>query len=412
MMAQALPAGRHNGAMQRTAPTPLLGGLTPTQFMRRHWQKQPLVVRAAINGATPPLRRADLFALAGSDDVESRLVVRDGEQWRLRHGPLPRRSLPPLSRPGWTLLVQGLDLHVDAGRALIDRFRFLPEARLDDLMVSYASDGGGVGPHVDSYDVFLVQVQGRRRWRYGRQRDLACVSGLPLKILQRFEAWHECVLEPGDLLYLPPGWAHDGVAVGGDCMTCSIGLRAPGHDEFARKVLQRALDEAEPAEADRLYRDARQEATDAPGKIPSALAEFAIDAVARLVADRDALACAVGEVLTEPAPKVWFDGAEVAVPSSLGALRLDRRSRMLYDDRRVFINGESYRAAGRDARALHDLADARRLDAAALKRLSPAARAVLAEWVEAGWVRAEANGSDTKTGEVGRARRRPHRDPG
>ena len=410
-MVQGPAPRRHNGAMQRIVATPLLGGLTPTQFMRRHWQKKPLVVRAAIGGVTPPIARADLFALAGSDDVESRLVVRDGARWHLRHGPLARRSLPPLLRPGWTLLVQGLDLHVDAARALVDRFRFLPAARLDDLMVSYASDGGGVGPHVDSYDVFLVQVAGRRRWQYGRQRDLALRPGLPLKILQRFEAWHECVLEPGDLLYLPPGWAHDGVAVGGDCMTCSVGLRAPGRDEFARKVLQRALDEAEPAERDRLYRDPRQQATDAPGRIPPALAGFAIDAVARLVADRDALACAVGEVLTELAPNVWFDGDPVGAPPSRGGLRLDRRSRMLYDDRRVFINGVSYRASGRDARALRELADARRLDAAALGRIGAAAHAVLAEWVEAGWVRAETDVSGSNTEEKGRARRAAHREP-
>lgn len=379
--------------MRSTFATPLLGGLTPAQFMRRHWQKKPLVVRAALPGVGPPLPRAALFALAASEDVESRLLQRAGGRWLLRHGPLPRRALPPLSQPGWTLLVQGLDLHVDAARALVDRFRFVPEARLDDLMISYASDGGGVGPHLDSYDVFLIQVHGRRRWQYGHQRDVALLPDLPLKILERFEPSHEIVLEAGDLLYLPPGWAHDGVALGADCITCSVGLRAPAREELARAVLQRALDETEPPEGDPLYRDPAQQATEAPGRIPSALADYAADAVARLVGDRRALDCALGEVLTEPKPRVWFDatdGSSTAMPA--GALRLDRRSRMLYDERHIFINGESYLASGRDARAMRELADRRCLPAAAVDRLGPDARALLAEWLRAGWLHRDAGG--------------------
>ena len=378
------------------APTPLLGGLSPARFMRRHWQKRPLLVRQAIPGVTPPLDRQALLALAADDAVESRLVVRNGGQWKLRHGPLPRRALPPLSRPGWTLLVQGLDLHVEAARALVDRFRFLPEARLDDLMVSYASDGGGVGPHLDSYDVFLLQVHGRRRWRIGRARDTTWVKDVPLKILARFEPDEEWLLEPGDMLYLPPGWGHDGVASGPDCMTCSIGLRTPARVALAREVLQRALDETEAPEVDPLYRDPRQAATGEPGRLPAALTAFAVDAVARLVADADALACALGEVLSEPKPRVCFDaGGE---PDGSTGLRLDRRSRMMYDDRRIYLNGESYLARGRDARAMRVLADRRRLDAAAVARLSPLARQVIAEWWRAGWV-----GADTDPAEIDRA---------
>jgi 50S ribosomal protein L16 3-hydroxylase len=374
------------GSMRSTLATPLLGGLTPAQFMRRHWQRKPLVVRAALPGVAPPLSRAALFALAASEDAEARLLQRTGGRWLLRRGPLPRRALPPIAQPGWTLLVQGLDLHVDAARALIDRFRFVPEARLDDLMISYASDGGGVGPHVDSYDVFLIQVHGRRRWRYGHQRNLALVPDLPLKILERFEPSDEVVLEAGDMLYLPPGWAHDGVALGADCITCSVGLRAPAREELARAVLQRALDETEAPEGDPLYRDPAQEATEAPGRIPSALADYAADAVARLVGDRQAIDCALGEVLTEPKPRVWFDVADGATLVPGAALRLDRRSRMLYDDRHVFINGESYVASGRDARAMRELADRRCLPAAAVDRLGADARALLTEWLRAGWL--------------------------
>lgn len=374
--------------MDISTPIPLLGGLSPAQFMGRHWQKKPLLVRQAIAGVAPPLDRAALLALAEDDAVESRLVVRGDAGWHLRHGPFARRSLPPLKQPGWTLLVQGLDLHVDAARALLDRFRFVPEARLDDLMVSYASDGGGVGPHVDSYDVFLLQVQGTRRWQIARTRDRSLRPGLPLKILQHFEAEQEWLLVPGDMLYLPPGWAHDGVAAGGDCMTCSIGLRAPARNELAREVLQCALDETEAPDDDPLYRDPRQPATAQPGRIPAALTAFAVDAVARFAADPQALACALGEVLSTPKPRVWFEpgaGATLDV-----AVRLDRRSRMLYDEQRIYLNGESYRAGGRDARAMQALADRRCLDAPAVARLSDAARELLAAWIEAGWIHVDA----------------------
>ena len=376
--------------MDVTAPSSLLGGLSPAQFMRRHWQKRPLLVRGAMAQVQPPLARAALFDLAAQDDVESRLVQRRGARWALRHGPLPRRALPPLARPGWTLLVQGLDLHVPAARDLVECFRFVPDARLDDLMISYASDGGGVGPHLDSYDVFLLQVHGRRRWRWGRQRDAGLVPDLPLKILARFDPQFDAVLEPGDLLYLPPLWAHDGAAVGADCMTCSVGLRAPARDELARALLQRTLDETEAPPADPLYRDPRQPATDAPGRIPPALADYAAGAVARLAGDRGLLDCALGEWLTEPKPRVVFAaaGARQALPAGC-ALRLDRRSRMLYDERHVFINGESYLASGRDARALRELADRRSLSAAQLRGLGSDARALMALWVQAGWVRVD-----------------------
>ena len=186
--------------MDVNAPTVLLGGLSPAAFMRRYWQKRPLLVRQACPGARPPLTRAELLALAARDEVESRLVARRGTGWTLRHGPMPRSALPPLRQPGWTLLVQGLDLHVSAARALLERFRFVPDARLDDLMLSYATDQGGVGPHLDTYDVFLLQVHGRRRWRIARPGDDSLVEGLPLKILRHFEPEFEWVLEPGDLL--------------------------------------------------------------------------------------------------------------------------------------------------------------------------------------------------------------------
>ncbi len=360
---------------------PLLGGLTPAQFMRRHWQKKPLLIRQAVADPLAPLSRDALFDLAGREGVESRLIARREGQWTLRHGPFARRALPPLSRPGWTLLVQGVDLHVEAAHELLQRFRFVPDARLDDLMISWASEGGGVGPHFDSYDVFLLQATGRRRWRIGRQTDLSLQPDVPLKILQRFEPEQEFVLEPGDMLYLPPRWAHDGDALGGDCMTCSIGFRAPQRGGLAGELLQRLGEDIDdPA----LYQDPKQPAIDTPARMPEGLQTFATAALQRALARPQAVALALGEVMTEPKPAVWFD--EPAQPWQPGALRLDRRTRMMYDTHFVFINGEGIRAAGTDARLMRRLADRRRLSAREVLGASEDAQALLGDWYEAGWL--------------------------
>jgi 50S ribosomal protein L16 3-hydroxylase len=371
--------------MDPTLPNPLLGGRTPDEFVRRHWQRRPLLVRGAVPPPCAPLDRAALFALAARDDVESRLVVREGRRWSVRHGPIARRALPPLNQSAWTLLVQGVDLRDDAAHRLLAAFRFVPDARVDDLMISYASDGGGVGPHCDSYDVFLLQVQGRRRWRVAPPpRDAELRDDVPLKMLRGFEAVEDWVLEPGDLLYLPPRWAHDGSAVGGDCMTCSMGFRTPLRNELARDVLQRLVDAVEVPDDDVIYTDRGAGATAHPGLLPPALQDFAADAVARLLRDPAALQRALGEVASEPKPRVVFDAGR---PIAAGRdVRLDRRTRMMYDARHVYINGEAYRAGGADARLMRALSDARTLAAREVARLGDAARRLLDEWARAGWL--------------------------
>jgi 50S ribosomal protein L16 3-hydroxylase len=348
--------------------------------MRRHWQRRPLLVRQALETSVP-LSRAELFALAGRDGVESRLVRKRRSGWSLSHGPFARSELPPLRKAGWTLLVQGVDLHHDAARALLEKFRFVPDARLDDLMISWASDTGGVGPHVDSYDVFLLQARGRRRWRIAGRFDAALDERAPFKVLRGIAAEEEHVLEPGDLIYLPPGWAHEGVAVGGDCMTCSIGMRAPQRGALAAELAQRLAETYEDAT---LYRDELQAATASPAAIPAALARFAAAAVNRLAARPAAIERALGEVLSEPKPHVWF--TKRAAPRRLGAVSLDRRTRMLYDARHVFINGEAVRVHGNDAAVLRRLADERSLDAGVVARAGAHVQALLAEWRAAGWL--------------------------
>lgn len=369
-------------------PTPLLGDLSPSSFMRRHWQKRPLLVRAALADAMPRFAPATLFKLAANEGVESRLVQRDGAGWSLRRGPLPRRSLPPLARRGWSLLVQGADLHDARARALLDRFRFVPDARLDDVMVSYASDGGGIGPHVDSYDVFLLQLAGRRRWRIARPAPRALRDGLPLAVLARFRAEASWVLEPGDMLYLPPGWAHEGTALGA-CMTASIGFRAPTLAELGVELVQRLADGRDPGAAAPRYRDQRQTASATPGRIPPGLAAFAGEAIRRLASDRALRAEALGTWLSEPKADTWFDPSPDAAVGAGDAVRLDRRTRLLYDRQALYVNGETIAVTGRDGRVLRRLADTRSLDVAAVASLGVDARALLDGWCAAGWLHVE-----------------------
>lgn len=400
--------------MEVNQPLALLAGLSPAQFMRRHWQKKPLLVRQAIPGFQPFLSRAALFKLAAREQVESRLIVQqdNGKGWSMKKGPVPPKSLPPLSKDGWTLLVQGVDLHESAGHALLQQFRFVPDARLDDLMISFATPGGGVGPHFDSYDVFLFQASGRRRWKIGLQKDFTLQQGVPLKILQNFEADEEFVLEAGDMLYLPPRYAHDGIAEAcvrpdgktADCMTYSIGFRSPAQSELAAELLHRLAEIGEdaaesysdeqgsrPSRMQRMYRDPAQPATDTPAALPAGLADFAGQAVLQALKDPLALACALGEYMSEPKPGVWFDEPQQAWDGNAAkagqtGIALDARTRMLYDSDHIFINGESYRAKGADASLMRRLADQRHLGAGELRKAGVMAIALLGDWHEAGWL--------------------------
>jgi len=397
-------------------PTPLLGGLSPDQFMRRHWQRKPLLIRQALADWRSPVTPAALRRLACNDDVESRLVWREQGEWRMASGPFlpPGRSpgksplggrqaegeawdpspcrLPRANQPDWTLLVQGVDLFDERIAALRDRFRFIPDARLDDAMISLASQGGGVGPHFDSYDVFLLQARGRRRWQVSQQRDLSLQPDLPLKVLANFTPEAEYVLEPGDMLYLPPHVAHDGVAETDDCMTISIGFRSPSQAELARLVLdlaaERLLDDEMAGKRAGRYRDPGQPATLTPAALPERLCQAARDEVARLRFDDALVADALGRWLSEPKAGVVFDGPEDAIDLidawPVGAtLVLDSRTRLLYRGKRGYINGEILESAM--TTDLCRLADERRL---VCSRRPPSAgvRELLQDWLEGGWL--------------------------
>jgi len=387
-----------------------LGRMPVQAFLQRHWQRRPLLIRQALPGFQSPFTRESLCELATRDQVESRLVDCAAGRWRLRHGPFRIRSIPSSKRPDWTLLVQGVDLQVQAAAELIARFRFVPDARLDDLMVSYATDGGGVGPHVDSYDVFLLQALGKRRWRIERRPDPACVDGLPIRQLARFQPHEEWVLEPGDLLYLPPGVGHEGVAVG-ECITCSIGFRTPAWAELAGIWGELQTRDGHGRQA--AFRDAPMAASAHPALLPPWMIEQAHRQLMRQRPARRDVALALLRQLSEPKPRVAFERprkpitqAQLAAAARGRGLVTDRRTRMLYSNRMLAINGELLALPDPEQRRLvKSLADQRVLLVQPGQPLSAATLACLFEWYLAGWVHPYPAPSRSVGFEPGAARR-------
>lgn len=383
-MAGLAPAGLYNAHMKKST---LLGGMSPQRFLQDYWQKKPLLIRQAFPAFKPLIERDALFKLASRDDVEGRLISIVEEQWQLRNGPFNR--LPSLRQKAWTLLVQGVNLHSDAANDLLNQFRFIPDARLDDLMISYATDSGGVGPHFDSYDVFLLQAHGKRQWKISAQNDLSLMDGLPLKILKNFQPEQEFVLEPGDMLYLPPQYAHDGVAVG-ECMTYSIGFRAPSYQELGEAFLQFMADSIDlPGR----YTDPDLKPAVRPAEIGNLMLEKVAAEISKVRFTDDDIRIFLGEYLSDPKANVFFDTPDA--PMSLAAFRkaasksgvmLSRKTRMLYRGKFIFINGESLVADGNDKTMLAMLANDRRLDGTAVGALSPDAIETLLAWHEDGWL--------------------------
>jgi 50S ribosomal protein L16 3-hydroxylase len=368
----------------------LLGGMKPQQFLDEYWQKKPLLIRNAVPGFKGLLTPAQTKQLASDEDVESRLVcaAADGSegQWKMLSGPLRKRDFPKSG--AWTVLVQGLNLLLDEADELLRQFAFIPFTRLDDLMVSYATDGGGVGPHFDSYDVFLLQGLGQRRWQISAQKNLALVEGAPLRILKNFKPVQEWILGAGDMLYLPPKYAHNGIAVG-ECMTYSIGFRAPSARELSSAFLS-FLEEKLSLEG--LYTDPDLRATPTPARIPDEMAERVAEMLSRIRwAQRDVTEF-LGQYLSEPKPHVFFDSPQEEM--SPGAfrratlargIRLDLRTQMLYATGKFFLNGEVVVIPVNDARAFRRLANERTLTQ--LKDMSEEGWRLLADWYADGFIR-------------------------
>ncbi|AZE61831.1 MULTISPECIES: cupin domain-containing protein [Pseudomonas fluorescens group] len=306
--------------MNPDIPLQLLGGITAREFLRDYWQKKPLLIRQAIPDFEGPIDADELAGLALEEEVESRLVIEHGERpWELRRGPFAEDAFSTLPEREWTLLVQAVDQFVPEVAELLEHFRFLPSWRIDDVMISFAAPGGSVGPHFDNYDVFLLQAQGKRNWKIGQM----CSSESPLlqhadlRILAEFEETAEWVLEPGDMLYLPPRLAHFGIAED-DCMTYSVGFRAPSAAEvlthFTDFLSQYLTDEERYTDADaQPVSDPHQIQSDALDRLKGLLAEH--------MSDERMLLTWFGQFMTEPRYPELVAGEELGEEDFISSLQ-------------------------------------------------------------------------------------------
>jgi 50S ribosomal protein L16 3-hydroxylase len=379
----------------------LLNDLTPAQFLAEYWQKKPLLIKKAIPGFQGLLTPEELAGLACEEEVESRIVQQTGEQWRLRNGPFSEKDFSKLPARDWTLLVQSVNHFLPEASQLLQQFSFIPHARLDDLMVSYAPHGGGVGPHFDSYDVFLLQGQGKRLWRISEQTDLSLVDGAPLRILKQFDTQQEWLLEAGDMLYLPPKIAHWGVAVSDgteDCMTYSIGFRAPKHQELASEFLGYLQDQLHQGATpiDGIYEDADLTLQTHPAEISPEMVAKVSKNLARIQWSDSQIGAFLGSYLSEPKSHVIFEpNRKISLKAfkdqlAKHTLALDLKSQMLFFADRFYLNGEcaefTTEVDAVDLDALKTLADKRTL---APGKHGEAIAQQLYDWYLAGYIEFE-----------------------
>ena len=365
----------------------LLGGLTPQQFLRDYWQKKPLLIRQAVPGFNGLLNPKQLLTLACNEDAQARLVTQQRGKFNLQHSPFTPEDFGDFGKAKWTVLVQGVNHFLPEATELIKRFNFIPHARLDDLMVSYAPKGGGVGPHFDSYDVFLLQGLGHRRWQISTQKDRTLIEGAPLRILKDFRVEQEWVLEAGDMLYLPPHCAHNGIAED-DCMTYSIGFRTPAYQELAEQFLVYLQDRIC---VDGMYADPDLKLQKHPSEIGPDMLQQVASAIKQVRWDEEDVANFLGCYLSEPKPHIFFDTPAKALSEArfkqavqTGGLTLDMKTQMQCHGTTVFINGESHQVSQASYRALRELADTRTLDAG--QKISDTVSALLYEWYLDGYL--------------------------
>ncbi|MEQ1816280.1 MAG: cupin domain-containing protein [Nitrosomonas sp.] len=337
-----------------------LGGITPKDFLRDYWQQRPLLVRNALPGFGGLLTRDKLTELACHEDAQSRLVIQRNSKWHLKHGPLNSSDFAKLPKKQWTLLVQDVNHFLPSARDLLSKFRFIPYARLDDLMVSYAPKGGGIGPHFDSYDVFLLQGMGSRRWQISAQQDDRFIADAPLRILKNFLPEQEWILKPGDMLYLPPKYAHNGIAED-DCMTYSIGFRALSHDEVMTQFLVYLQDKVE---TEGRYSDPGLRLQTHPSKISEAMQAQVHSILKKISWSRDDIENFLGIYLSEPKSHVFFEQPMKPLAPCVflqqirrNGVQLGLKSRMLSSHNKFFINGEVCRVSSNTFKMLLELAD-------------------------------------------------------
>ena len=360
--------------MSKNQALTLLGGLKPSEFLAEYWQKKPLLIKNAIPDFAGLLSPDDLAGLACEEDVQSRIAQIKSGKWTMKNGPFEEATFNKLPNKDWTLLVQSVNHHVPEAADLLAQFDFIPHARLDDLMVSYAPDGGGIGAHVDSYDVFLLQGSGRRNWKISSQHDLTLIEDAPLKILKHFKPEQEWTLEAGDMLYLPPQIAHCGTAVGENCMTYSIGFRAPKQHELMHEFLSYLQDELvsensqNTSQPDILYVDPDLQLQQHAAEISDAMVKQVNNMLQKTTWDKHCVADFLGKYLTEPKPDVFFEPSDDLSKKQFitrlqqKTLRLDLKSQLLFTNNVFYLNGEKLFVENALLETLKDFADNRYLD--------------------------------------------------
>lgn len=373
------------------------GKLSPEQFLKKHWQREPLLIKNAVPEIAGLLSGDDLAGLALEEDVEARLVLRNGrpdqaKNWTLRHGPFKTTDFRKLPERDWTLLVQAVDHRLPELAELLDRFDFLPQWRVDDVMVSYATDGGGVGPHYDSYDVFLIQGLGNRVWKVGPQVDDDALLPHPdLRILKKMDVVDEYLCEPGDVLYLPPGFAHWGIAQG-ECMTYSVGFRAPADRELLDGFCNHLVEHTPEQQR---YSDPGLAPVRHPGALDARTLERFRERLANLVDQPDLLADFLGRALSDPkyatsppVPEKRYTLATLdKALAKTAQLRRHEASRILLlaDFARLYVDGSTIELVDEHAVELAArIADRRVLNAQDLRNGKGAARALLLRLVNNG----------------------------
>lgn len=356
----------------------LPGGMPAEEFLRDYWQKKPLVIRQAFPGFDCPVSADELAGLACEEAVESRIVIEsdNGKPWQLHNGPFEPERFSKLPDSHWTLLVQGLDHWVPDFADLLDEFRFVPNWRLDDIMASYAPKGGSVGPHYDQYDVFLLQAEGHRRWTFGGHCDHTSprVEGTPLRILSSWDGEETVTLAPGDMLYLPPGIGHHGIAED-DCITLSVGFRAPTIDDVLTGFTDFLCSQSDASEH---LNDPDLQVQDNPGTIAPDVINRLDGIIREKLSDKRQLALWFGQYSTLPKSlEIVVPAEQPVTPELLGELiaagnplRWNEGSRFAYhefaEETALFVDGEQFLLRG-DARPLAPLlCTSARLDMAKL----------------------------------------------
>ncbi len=342
----------------------LLGSLTPEEFLRDYWQKKPLLIRQAWTDFPELIDYARLAELARRDDVESRLIEYKNQQWQLESGPFTASRLKRLGETDWTILVQNMNHLVPHISDLLYRFNFLPYTRLDDVMISYAPPGGTVGPHYDSYDVFLLQVGGQKRWQISSDDANGFIEDAPIRVLKDFNPQQEWILEHGDMLYLPPKYAHYGVALEPG-MTYSIGFRAPKTQEIASKFLEYLQDDLC---LEGMYADPDASVTHTPAKIDAQFTSRIHQMLQQITWDEKNVSEFIGRYFSEPKSHVFFDQTDrlldfddFAAAITQHGVILNLKSLMLYTDDCIYINGELLECDSTSRAALQILANERQL---------------------------------------------------